>query len=287
MTNHQKKYYLTKFINKIFVIKIGGEIIRSKKILENILKDIKNLSDCGVKIILIHGGGTQADELSKKLGHTPKKINGRRITNKEDLEIVKMIYGGSLNLEILSIMQKLSLKGIRVSGLDGQAIVAKKRSKKENNYGFVGDIIKINKQILVDLLDKNYLPVISPLAADKNGVILNINADTIATKMAIALKATKLILFTNKDGVYGKKQTLLSTLTKIDIEKLIKTKVVKDGMRVKMENCIYAINNGVKRIHIINGLSRYSLLNEVLTKQGVGTMIITEQENKVYLAEHL
>ncbi|MDA1061017.1 MAG: acetylglutamate kinase [bacterium] len=286
MNNKQKDYYLSKFRENTFVIKIGGEVISSKKILENILKDIKKLFDYGIHVVLVHGGGTQADKISADLGHIPQKINGRRITTKKDIEIVKMLYGGSVNLEILSIMKKLKMKGIRVSGLDGDLLHAKKRKTKDINYGYVGDIESVNTQILHDLLEKRYLPIISPLAVTNTGTILNINADTIATEVAIKLKADKLILFTNMDGII-KKGKLVSSITTTEAQKLIDEGTVKDGMSVKTHNCIKAAKNGVKRVHILNGLSPHSLLTEVLTKKGTGTLITSAKEKKIYLNEEV
>lgn len=284
MTTNQKKFYLSKFGDKIFVLKIGGEVVQSKKILENILKDVKELFNLGIKIILVHGGGPQADLMAKQLGHTPQKINGRRITTEKDLEIVKMLYGGTMNLEILSIMKKLKMHGIRVSGLDGNFLEAKIRAKKEIDYGFVGDIQKINPQILFDLMIKKYLPIVSPIAVANDGTILNINADTIAIELAIKLKAEKLILFTNTDGVY-KNQKLISVLATNEIKPLISSGIVNGGMTVKLENCLKAIKKGIKRVHIINGLSPHSLLKEILSTKGIGTMITSSKEKNLYLKE--
>ena len=212
MSHSQKKLYLAKFQNKIFVLKIGGEIVAEKTILEAILKDIKKLADNGIKIVFVHGGGKQADILAAQIGHTPVKIHGRRVTSLQDLEIAKMLYGGSLNLEILSIMKKLNMKGIRVSGLDGNLLDVHIRHKKECDFGYVGDIDMVNPQILLDVLAKGYIPVVSPLASTTDGVILNINADTIAAAIAIKLKTEKLIVLTNTTGVYHGKR-LLSVFT--------------------------------------------------------------------------
>lgn len=277
-----KKLYLKKFKNKIFVLKIGGEVIARKNILENILKDSKTLTKMGIKIIIVHGGGTQADLLAKKIGYTPLKINGRRVTGRQDLEIVKMLYGGSLNLEILSIMKKLKMKGIRVSGLDGDLLNVHIRSKKPFDFGYVGDIDSVKPRILRELLGKGYTPVVSPLASASDGTILNINADTIAAQIAIALKSEKLILFTSTQGVYREKK-LISSMTVKEAREVIADGTAKDGMSVKLADALIALQRGVKRVHIINGLSSHSLLFEVLTKKGVGTMITTEKEKNIYL----
>lgn len=284
MTTKEQKFYFSKFKDNIFVLKIGGEVIKSKKILENILSDIKDLLKHGIRIVLVHGGGSQADELAEDLGHTPTKVEGRRITGLKDLEIVKMLYGGSLNLEILSIMKMLGFMGLRVSGLDGNLLEVTLRSKLKLDYGFVGDIKKVNPDVLLFAMEKNYVPVVSPLGVTNDGTIVNINADTIATRIAASLKADKLIFFTTSKGVMqGRK--LIKTLSVSEAREMIADSTITDGMRVKAENCIEAVSGGVNRVHIIDGLSPHSLLNEVLTKDGVGTMLVSDSERDVYLNE--
>lgn len=284
MNYSKRKIYLSKFRKKTFVLKIGGEVVDAKSILEKILKDIRELAHYGIKIILVHGGGKQADILARQIGHVPVKINGRRVTSQQDLEIAKMLYGGSLNLEILSLMKKLKMKGIRVSGLDGNLLNVRLRDKTKFDFGYVGDINRVNPKILKDLLAKGYMPVVSPLAVTDDGVIVNINADTIAKSIATALKVEKLILFSNVDGIYNGKE-LLNTITLEEGDKIIDSEIVKDGMAVKLENCMEAVKSGVKRVHIINGLATHSLLVEVLTKQGIGTMIISDKEKNAYIKE--
>jgi acetylglutamate kinase len=284
MKSPKKKLYLSKFKNKIFVLKIGGEVVAEKGILENILKDIKKLSAQGIRVILVHGGGKQADDLAAQIGHTPTKVNGRRITSRQDLEIAKMLYGGSLNLEILGLMKKLKMKGMRVSGLDGNLLDVHVRDKEGVDFGYVGDIDGVNASVLRDLLKCGYIPIVSPLGATKDGVIVNINADTIAAHIAIKLKTEKLILFTNTHGVYEGRE-LMSVLTLSEVQGLLNRGVAKDGMSVKVSNAMAAVKGGVKRVHIINGLSPHSLLGEVLTKKGIGTMVISDPEKNIYLNE--
>ncbi|MBI2453133.1 acetylglutamate kinase [Candidatus Peregrinibacteria bacterium] len=273
MSSTQGNYYLKKFHHKIFVIKIGGEVVASKKLLENLLLDVKTLVDSEIKIILVHGGGTQADTLSKQLGFKPQKIQGRRVTKEEDLEVIKMLYGGTLNLEILSIVKKIGMNGIRVSGLDGNLLEVSLRDKIFFDYGYVGDITAVNSDILHLLINSQYLPVVSPLAATDDGVILNINADTIAASIAADLKAEKLILFTSLDGIYDGTR-LISTLTIDEANRLLDKNIVTDGMAVKVQTSIQALKNAVKSVHILNGLSPHSLLKEILTRDGIGTMIL-------------
>lgn len=284
MTQNKKHFYLNKFAGTIFVLKIGGEVVAESSILKSILLDIKNLHEHGIMVVLVHGGGPQADDLSRQLGHTPMKKDGRRITGKKDLEVAKMLYGGSLNLEILSLMKRLKMKGLRVSGLDGDLLDTTLRSKKEFDYGFVGDVQKVHPQVLFDLMEKGYLPVVSPLGVTSDGIIVNINADTIATEVAVSVGAEKMVLFTNTDGVMeGKK--LLRTLTCTEASDVINRGVAVGGMKVKLANCIDAVKRGVKRVHILNGLSPHSLLGEIYTKRGAGTMIILDKEKEIYSHE--
>ena len=188
-------------------------------------------------------------------------------------------------MEILGLIKKLKMKGIRVSGLDGGLLDTKIRDKTKFDFGFVGDIVRIHPKVLYDLLDAGYMPIVSPLATDDNGVILNINADTIAAELAKHMKVEKLILLTNTDGVHDAAGNLISYLTVSEARNLIETRVANEGMAVKLLNALMAIESGVKRVNIINGLSPHSLLVEVLTKKGFGTMVVADREKKVYLNE--
>ncbi len=280
----QKKFYLQKFKGKIFVLKIGGEVIASKSTLESILKDVRDLQYAGVHVVLVHGGGSQADALAKQLGYQPIKVAGRRVTSAADVEMIKMLYGGTLNLEILSIMKKIGVMGIRMSGLDGNLLQVKLRSKKKIDYGLVGDITGVNPRVLKMLIREGCIPVVSPIAVTNKGVIVNINADTIATELAIALAAEKLILFTNVNGISDGHQ-VWSVITESEAKHAIHSGTINNGMAVKVENCLRAIKRGVRRVHIINGLSPHSLMGEVLTKKGVGTMVVSDSEKNAYAKE--
>jgi acetylglutamate kinase len=281
----KEKLYKKEFCGTVFVLKVSGEVINSLEIVENILLDVKKIAESGIEVIVVHGGGSQADELSKMFGHTPKKIGGRRITEEKDLKIAKMLYGGVLNMDILSIMKKIGLKGLRVSGLDGGLLDVVKRPVTNVDYGFVGDIQNVHPHILSYLLSQHYIPIISPLAVTNDGTIVNINADTIAMHIATTVRAKKLILFTKTDGVLDTNRNRIKTLDTDQAQEMIDTKVVTDGMSIKIQNCISVVKNGVERVHIINGLSPHSLLKEVFTKRGVGTMILSPQEKRKYETE--
>ena len=275
-----KKFYIDKFQKKVFVIKVGGEVIENEQKLTELLLDIKTLFLSGIKIILVHGGGNQFDFLSRQLGMTPQKKDGRRITSAEDLRIVKMLYGGTLNLEILSILKKIGLSGIRVSGIDGNLIEAEKRKASKVDFGFAGDVIKVNSRILELLLENDYIPIIPPITADSEGQILNTNADTMAMEVAGVLKAEKLIFLSNVSGVLDKKGKLMSVLSIEDLEKMRQEKIVKDGMNVKTLIAQNALEKGVKRVHILDGTAEKSLLLEVFSQDGIGTLIVKDSEGK-------
>jgi len=285
MQNNEENYYKKKFKGKVFVIKIGGEVIIEKEKLKKLLLDVKKLYNAGIKLILVHGGGKQFDEISNIFGIKSKKIDGRRITTEKEIEIVKMIYGGSLNIEILSILKNINLSGVRVSGIDGNFIIAEKTKHKGNiDIGFVGKIKKINTKIIEVLLNNGFIPIIPSMTADEDGQILNTNADKIALGIAEKICADKLILFTNVDGVLDKNNKVISVLSGDDITKLKKQEIIKDGMMIKTNIAKQALKNGVKRVHILNGIKEKSLLFEVFKKNGVGTLIVkTEKEKEDYL----
>lgn len=277
--------YIKKFENKTILIKISGELVNDKTI-DNISENISVLFKNGIKIIVIHGGGYQADDLSKKLGVQIKKVNGRRITDLESLEIVKMVFSKA-NIEIIASLKKHNLKPVGLSGIDS-GIIAKKREVKEVDYGFVGDVVDIDINLVKILLDKGFIPVIAPIACDENGIVLNINADTIAIEFAKKLGVEKLVMLSNVPGVFeklGDKSSVISYLTVSKMKKLVKSNSINGGMIPKLESCISALNHGVKRIHLIDGTIENSILKEILTKKGIGTMIVGDAEMEVYKNE--
>ena len=265
--------------------------------LDGIAQDISLLYQKGVKIILIHGGGPQATELSEKLGISPKIIEGRRVTDEAVLEVTKMVFAGKINHEILTLLRKHGAKSVGLSGIDGDIIIAQKRAPvelidkktgKKNNidYGHVGDITSINIELLEVLLGHNYIPVISSLADDGEGNILNVNADTVASHVAGAVKAYKYITMTNVGGILrdvNNPDSKISYISKNDALKMIDRGKIKGGMVPKIKECIRALDNNVNRVHILNGFERNSLLIEVFTSKGNGTMILNDREIEEYL----
>jgi acetylglutamate kinase len=288
--------YIRRYKNKIFVIKLGGELALNTGLLDDIAQDISLLHQIGVKVILIHGGGPQATELSERLGITQKIIDGSRVTDEATLEVTKMVYAGKINHEILTVLRKHGAKSVGLSGIDGDVIIAKKRAPVEivdketgvkNNvdFGHVGDIISINTELLEILLEKEYIPVISSLATDGEGNILNINADTVASSIAVSLKAYKYITMTNVEGILkdiNDPESRVSYISQKTARKMIDENTIKGGMVPKIRECIKAVENNVKRVHILNGFEKNSLLSEVFTRKGNGTMILDDQEIEEY-----
>ncbi len=282
--------YIREFRDKTFVVKFGGEITREREHLDAIAGDLTLLSLVGIKIVAVHGGGPQANELSEVLGFKPQIVQGRRVTDERALEVVKMVFAGKINVEILSALRRHGGRGVGVSGVDAGIVKARKRpvttvtakdgTSQEVDFGYVGDIESVDPELLAHLVSKGFVPVVSSLAADDEGTVLNINADTIAAEIAIKLNAAKLISMTTVPGVYkdmGTKDEIHSVLTAAEARALIKEGTVGEGMIPKIEACAHAVEGGVREAHVINGLTRHSLLMEVFTKKGIGTMVVRDK----------
>jgi len=267
--------YIQKFKNKIFIIKLSGKVIENPDILDFLASDISLLNYVGIKILVVHGGGVQADEWLRKLGIEPKYVEGERITDKKTFEVIRKIYT-DLNLKIIASFRKHEVKAVGLSGVDGNLIRAKRRISKID-FGEVGDIVEINLDLIYLLLKNDYIPVICSLGGDEDGNIYNINADTIATEIAKKLKAEKLIMVSDVPGLLADpddNNSLISYISVPELEKMIKEGRIKNGMIPKIENCIQA-RKEVRSIHIIDGSKKHSLLLEIFTDEGCGTMIVS------------
>lgn len=268
--------YIQEFYNQTVVIKYGGSAMEDEKLNEMILTDIALMKYVGIKPVLVHGGGKHITNLASKLGKEALFLDGYRVTDGEMIDISEMVLSGLLNKDIVSKLNKHGVKAIGISGRDANLITA---IQKGEEYGFVGEINKINPQIIKDLEDTGYVPVVSPIANDKNGVALNINADIAASEIARSIHAKKLVLLTDVDGIYKdikKPDSLYSTLKVSEAKKLIDDKIITSGMLPKIRACMEAVAEGVEKIHIINGKIEHALLLEVFTKEGVGTQIIRD-----------
>lgn len=281
--------YIQKFKGKTFVVKFSGKVTEDKENLASLAEELALLHQVGIKICVIHGGGKQLGELADKLGVAQTVIEGRRVTDDDTLELAKMIFSGKINTEILAALRRRGIEAVGLSGIDGNIVNAEKRPPKEMlnratgeketvDFGNVGDILEINTDLLKLLLDAHYLPVISSLGADKNGAIFNINADSIAAEIAAQLKAEKLVLLSDVNGIYlhpDDKASKLSRLTVDEARQMIVDGKATGGMIPKLQSLIQLLESGVKSAHVISGTARNALLSEVFTDEGTGTMLVS------------
>ena len=275
--------YIRKFHKKTIVIKLGGHAMVDHNIMNTVVEDAVLLHYVGMRVVLVHGGGPEITEKMKMVGKEPKFVGGLRVTDEDTLEIAQMVLAGKISNMIVSMIAKNGAKGVGISGNDGGLVIAEKTGLKkvqvgdkeiEVDLGLVGDIREINPQLLETMLDAGYIPVVSPLALDKKGNDLNINADTLAGELAVALKAYKLISLTDVDGVMNKDRTeLYHRLTLKNIDALMADGTISGGMIPKIQASVNAVRHGVEGAHILNGNAEHNLLLELFTDFGVGTMI--------------
>lgn len=264
--------YIQEFKDKIFVIKYGGSAWEDQKLKQKFTKDIVLLYMVGIKPVLVHGGGKKISATLDKLGLKSEFIDGLRVTSEDVIEVVEMVLSGNINKEITTMINNHGAKAIGISGKDANFLVATQRDPK---LGFVGRIDKVDISVIQNLIKEQFIPVIAPIASsyEENHPGFNINADLGASKIASELKAEKVIFMTDIRGVLDEDKNLLSTLTKSDIQKLKDDGVIHGGMIPKVDACLECIDAGVKKAHIIDGKIEHSLLLEVFTKEGVGTVI--------------
>lgn len=268
--------YIQKFNKKTIVIKYGGNAMVTEVLKDAVVRDIVLLSLVGINIVLVHGGGPEINHMLNRLNKKSHFVDGLRYTDKETMEIVQQVLCGRVNKHIVSMINNVGGKAVGLCGIDGGMIRAVKL-KGEKDYGLVGEIIGINPKLINDVLEKGYIPVVSGIAQGVDGEELyNINADTAAAKLAVALGAIKLILLTDVRGVMldeKDENTLVSMMNLSDIEKLKQRGVLSGGMIPKVECCADALRGGVERAHIIDGRIEHSILIELLSDEGIGTMI--------------
>lgn len=284
MIHYVRTFYRRMFRGTLFILKAGGRVITDDKMRENLLLNIQELNKDGIDVLLIYGGGHAIDDAMKTAGRTPVKIDGRRITSEDDIQIVKQVMAGDLGYRIAETMGDIGLDGAVLNAIPPSWANFKRRPKKEGITRFDGEITGVNKEPIKDYYEGPRFTAMPCLGILESGVTLNINADNVAIAMAAGLKATKLILLTDVDGVLinGEKA---SVLTGRETEQLIADGIVTGGMQVKLENCVAALRSGVKRVHIINGFTKDALKKEVYTKEGIGTMIIRHKNKKIYEME--
>ncbi len=280
--------YIQRFQGKTFVVKFSGKVTEDRENLSSLAEELALLHQVGIRVCVIHGGGKQLTELAQKLGVVQTVIEGRRVTDDDTLDLAKMIFRGKINTEILAQLRGRGIDAVGLSGVDGGVIKAVRRPPKNVinketgevksiDYGNVGDIVEIDTHLLDLLLGGGYLPVISSLAADDSGKVFNINADTIAAEIAVSLKAEKLILLSDVNGIYldtNDETTKLDRLTTVDAFRMIKSGKASGGMIPKLQSLTSLLSRGVGSAHVISGSERNALLAEVFTDEGTGTMIV-------------
>ena len=266
--------YIKKYSGKIVVIKYGGNAMINEQLKQQVMEDITLLWLIGVKVVLVHGGGPEISETMKKLGKQAQFVNGLRVTDKETVDIVQMVLAGKVNKTLVNLLQMKGGHAVGVSGIDGGIIEA---AMKDEALGYVGKITRIRPQPITDLLEKNYIPVVSTVASDRQGNTYNINGDTAAAFIAGALNAERLIMMTDIAGILRDKDdssTLIPALTVSEARKLFDEGVISGGMIPKVDCCIEAIEKGVKHVVIMDGRVPHSILMELLTDEGAGTMVM-------------
>lgn len=280
--------YIQRFKGKTFVVKFSGKVTEDKANLLSLAEELALMHQVGIRICVIHGGGKQLTQLAQKLGVVQTVIEGRRVTDDDTLELAKMIFRGKINTEILSALRHRGIDAVGLSGIDGGVIKAERRPPKDVmnrqtgqtetvDFGHVGDVVEVDTRLITLLLENEYLPVISSLAADAEGKVYNINADTIASEIAARLGAEKLILLSDVNGIYldpADESTKIVRLSAEESRQLIKHGRATGGMIPKLESLISLLERGVNSAHIIGGGNRNSLLAEVFTDEGTGTMLV-------------
>ena len=269
--------YIKQYNGKIVVVKYGGNAMISEQLREQVMEDIVLLWLVGVKIVLVHGGGPEISDMMNRLGKQPEFVDGLRITDQETVDIVQMVLAGKVNKTLVKLLEVKGGKAMGISGMDGGLIEAK---MKRPELGFVGSVTNVNIEPVIDLLEKGYIPVISTLGCDREGNTYNINGDTAAAYIAGALGAERLIMMTDIAGVLMDKDdpdTLIRELTIRDAVRLFDQNVIAGGMIPKVECCIDAIHRGVERVIIMDGRVPHSILMEILTDEGAGTMVFGEE----------
>ena len=275
--------YIQRFNRKIIVVKYGGSAMVDEELKRNVIKDVTLLKLVGFKPIIVHGGGKEISKWVAKAGMEPKFINGLRVTDEATMEIAEMVLN-RVNKSLVQLVEELGVLSVGISGKDGGLLKVEKKYSEGQDIGFVGEVTQVNPKILYDLLEKDFLPIVCPIGMDEHYQSYNINADDAACAIARAVNAEKLAFLTDIEGVYkdpDDKSTLISELTIDEAKALITDGFIGGGMLPKLNNCIDAIENGVSRVHILDGRILHCLLLEIFTNKGIGTAILSEHRKEV------
>ena len=266
--------YIQKYSNKIIVVKYGGNAMINEDLKKAVMGDLVLLSLIGIKVVLVHGGGPEINDMLKRVGKKSEFVNGLRVTDEETVDIVQMVLAGKVNKSLVNLLQNTSGKAIGLCGTDGHLIEAK---QLDPQLGYVGEITKVDTTTITDLLEKGYIPVVSTIGCDCEGNVYNINADTAAARIAGELKAESLISMTDIAGILRDKDDVSTLIPKIlvsEAPQLMREGIISGGMIPKVECCIEAIRRGVKKVFIIDGRVPHSIIIETLTDEGIGTMFV-------------
>ena len=272
--------YIRKYNNKVLVIKYGGNAMINGTLKQQVMEDVALLHLIGVKVVLVHGGGPEISDTLKRIGKEAKFVDGLRVTDRETVEVVQMVLAGKINKTLVKLLESKGGKAMGISGIDGHMIMAKVKDEK---LGYVGEITSVNVQPILDLLEKDYIPVISTVGSDLDGNTYNINADTAAAHIAGALRAERLITMTDITGVMmdpHDPESLMPCIDLVDARQLMEEGVISGGMIPKIECCIDAISYGVRKVIILDGRVPHAILMEVLTNEGAGTMVVKNKYDK-------
>lgn len=279
--------YIQRFNRKIIVVKYGGSAMVDEELKKQVIEDVTLLKLVGFKPIIVHGGGKEISRWVNKVGMEPKFINGLRVTDEETMEVAEMVLG-KVNKSLVQHVEELGVRAIGISGKDGGLLKVDKKYSDGKDIGYVGEVKEVNAQILYDLLEKDFLPIVCPIGLDDEFQTYNINADDAACAIARAMKAEKLAFLTDIEGVYKDPEdpsSLISELWVEEAEKLMAEGYIGGGMLPKLQNCIDAIENGVSRVHILDGRIPHCLLLEIFTNRGIGTAILNGKESRYYHGE--
>ncbi len=271
--------YIKKYYNKTIVIKYGGNAMTSEDLKEAVMRDVVLLQSVGVKVVLVHGGGLEINETLDKMNMQSAFVNGLRYTDKDTAEVVRMVLAGKVNKSLVNRINSLDGSAIGLCGIDGSMLEVGKKTEAGVDYGYVGEIKKVNAKVIVDCLNNGYIPVIATIAADKKGNVYNINADTAAAHIAAELKAENLIMLTDIAGLLKDKNdpsTLISKVYVSDVPYLKKQGIISGGMIPKIDGCVEAVRRGVGQATVIDGRVEHSILIEMLSNEGIGTLFTQE-----------
>lgn len=278
--------YLRKYRNRTFVVKVGGSLLKNPENFKHLLEQIGALYHLGIRIVVVHGGGAKLERLAEKLDVPQRKIAGRRVTSDGTIELAKMVYAGEINTDLVAALVRQEIRAVGLSGVDSGIVRARRRPPVEIDgetvdFGHVGDIVSVDTALLQSLLASDAMPVFSTLCLDENDQTVNVNADTFAQHVAVALKAEKYVNVTDVAGILrdvGDPRSLVSYADFATIESMKADKLLTGGILPKVDACVRAVAGGVKRAHIIDGNARDGLLREIFTNEGAGTLIVDKME---------